>query len=134
MARNPGLTAEVLYLTRTVFAKQIEYKCIFVDHRTHCLFFVFYQGSRHTSMSLSCPWEFCCCCCCFERTYFDLWASKLFYFPSDAQKGLPPRCGLIALISSLCSPSIGVGVREFYKEHSVRNVYLWITIGNVFKN
>lgn len=73
-------------------------------------------------------------CCCFERTYFDLWASKLFYFPSDAQEGLPPKCGLIALISSLCSPSTGAGVREFYKERSVRNVNIWITIGNVFKN
>lgn len=59
---------------------------------------------------------------------------QIVYFPSDAQEGLPPRCGLIALISSFCSPSIGAGVREFYKERSVRNVYIWITTGNVFKN
>ena len=98
-------------------SKQMEYKCISVEHRTHCLFLSSIKAQDLYVCPCPVPGSFCCCC--FESTYFDLWASKLFYFPSDAQEGLPPKCGLIALISSLCSPSTGAGVREFYKFYNV---------------
>lgn len=59
-----------------------------------------------------------CCCCCFERTYLT-WGHPNCFISIDAQEVLPPRCGLIALISSLWQ-----SIDRSRLENFIRNILL----------